>query len=194
MARSGLTRLFRFATITDDRGVEHSASKLLRDVPLLPNRQDARAPLPLASRWASISLLLGVIGGMLVIWFGVGSSIATKSDLSSYAVLLVAIAVFGLGLLIHAYLGSRYTRPTLARRLVLNGLCASCDSRIARDLVEQDGCSICQTCGAAWRLPVEEQNPPCVQCGYDLSGLEGDGVGCVRCPECGSPNFALKER
>ena len=75
-------------------------------------------------------------------------------------------------------------RVTMLRR----GLCPACAAQLPRTLVAANQLTVCDQCGAAWRVgPRTKLVDPatCPGCSYSLHGLKMDDDCTVRCPECG---------
>ena len=119
--------------------------------------------------------------------------------------LLLTFAVAGLFVRplsqLMAYKRRAHTRGTLALAYITAKRCPSCAQRLDSP-PDPDGCTPCQSCGAAWRIPQPQPAQPeylrtglndspasrasrgeCPWCGYNRAGLATTAP----CPECGSP-------
>ncbi len=81
----------------------------------------------------------------------------------------------------------RRNLATVKRVMLGRFRCPSCASPIGGGDASSDGCALCATCGAAWRLSSDPSLKPtaCEACGYSLDGLVVHPDGTTRCPECG---------
>ena len=179
-------RRIRNSPIVDDRGVEHNASRDLTPQGLLPPPDDPRVPMTKEGRRAYHALWLGSLGFLVVTLAGLYLSRNSKSDWVLFAVVIIGTVPFLVGGLTFMVMLTRHVMPVMARRMVLDGRCPSCASTLD-GTPEADGCTECEQCGAAWRVPKpgEITTRPCPTCGYELAGLSPDETLRIPCPECG---------
>lgn len=83
----------------------------------------------------------------------------------------------------------RMTWPSRsARDLVSRMLCGACGYSLDRLPADDDGCTVCPECGAAWKL-WKEGVVRCVECEASLIGTPVAEDGHVYCPGCDLRHF-----
>jgi ssDNA-binding Zn-finger/Zn-ribbon topoisomerase 1 len=55
---------------------------------------------------------------------------------------------------------NRHSAIGLCELLIYNSRCPKCVFNLARLPAEQDGCTVCPECGAAWKLPQQNESGP----------------------------------
>ena len=88
------------------------------------------------------------------LFFGVLLVVTLSLQLRTPALWVLFAGVVGLYILFGAF-------PTRSLRPIMRslGICWSCGYDIRALVPEHDGCTVCPECGAAWRLPVDANNP-----------------------------------
>lgn len=172
--------------ILDDRGVRYRGTKCLVPLGLVPPPDDPRSPMPQAGKWAYWVLPLGSLVAMITLFIGLSYTGNLLASWPAYMVLLGSIGLFGVGAIFNLVLTSKHVVPVMVHRMVLDRRCPSCTAPLVGS-PQSDGCTECEKCGAAWRVPTpaELTTRPCPTCDYELIGLQPDSTLRIRCPECG---------
>ncbi len=80
---------------------------------------------------------------------------------------------------------------TLREPALRRGICPVCAESLLERPPESDGCRVCKSCKAAWRLPAARAWRTLCVCDYDCAGVQPDAYGFLCCPECGERWRAL---
>jgi hypothetical protein len=101
-----------------------------------------------AFRMYVIAIAMGF--GYMEFMGGAGFDFLFSTPVSEIVVLIMILYIIGMGQYLHRR--KWQSKEGLLRAMTRTGLCPSCGYSIGDREPEDDGCTVCSECGAAWRM------------------------------------------